>query len=867
MESSGKFGSTLHDSGRREGTVDWEKLLLVYFHDPPDKALSVPGHEERAARYASVALGRRVSNSELRALTKSADVGAAIAERVPLPTAGPRGMRAVSVEEAKLQVSHPLSGVSEFVDCKPLDEDSVIRVITDIVEGLSSPRDRFMALWRLLPDSLPSWMKRLPADTRIPDHTLAHHADAAAGIWASGGQEGACLSVVISPVQRFIEAARSVRDLWTGSALLSWLAFKTMLPVIRSLGPTALVFPSLRGNPLMDLWLRKEGIRKIPKPNVSMRRSPSLPHRFVAMIPWAQDGHSDYGLADRCRLAFQDAWKHSSKSVHGILAKKFDPLNSDWDKDWEAQVTNFFEVTVSVVPLSELSDARMSQHLGGSSFADVWRDASQIRSLSEEIPARHRPGYAQTGAGRWQAQLEFSARLMEAQRQVRHVPPSTARASYYETIPAKCSLFGSWEQMGPAAFDLSREFWNNVVEALQRSSIDGVRLRERERFCAIALVKRFAGPVVLADELSLHASKLRFPDTATVAAAGWLSKASISPDSIREESGYWSGRWLHNTMELDEPNCPQTVQSKLRVAAKNFGPAPVYFAVLKMDGDDIGEWLRGDKSPSLRTVLHPKIAQYYGSLGIQEKLKARRPVGPALHASISGALGQFATQSVPNIVQNHHGTVIYCGGDDLLALLPCTQAVRCALALRQAYRDGNRHGDMLGMGSTATISAGISFVHHREDLRLAIQAARDAEKQAKDEGKDRVHLRFMRRSGGQDGATLDWKGSKWFCERVDDFYRGASSGWTYKLSDEFPSAIVEVLPKSALRSLIVRVGNRIEDPLWQELARPDSPGVLIARWWDSMVASGNDSLSHKDLLENFIRLCKGAAFVARSRDE
>ena len=44
----------------------------------------------------------------------------------------------------------------------------------------------------------------------------------------------------------FIESARSVRDLWSGSMILSWLTFQAMLPVVEQLGPTAVIYPLLR---------------------------------------------------------------------------------------------------------------------------------------------------------------------------------------------------------------------------------------------------------------------------------------------------------------------------------------------------------------------------------------------------------------------------------------------------------------------------------------------------------------------------------------------------------------------------------------------------------------------------------------------
>lgn len=61
--------------------VDCEQLLLVHMHDPVDKALGIKGHESRAARYASAA--------------GLADQLASIAERLPMPSAGRLGERAV----------------------------------------------------------------------------------------------------------------------------------------------------------------------------------------------------------------------------------------------------------------------------------------------------------------------------------------------------------------------------------------------------------------------------------------------------------------------------------------------------------------------------------------------------------------------------------------------------------------------------------------------------------------------------------------------------------------------------------------------------------------------------------------------------
>ena len=203
--------------------TDWEDVLLAYLHDPFDKALAVQGHETRAARYASAALGRDVSRRGLHRLAASADVFAAIAERVPSPTAGRHGERAVGPADG-LGIVHPASGTHAALSLASLDPDKAAAVIEEIVRGLSGPRERFLAIWRLLPDAVAARFgddaARLPADTRIPDHTLFQHTDVTAGLYAAGAPDGgaAFLSFTLGPVQPFIAAARSVRDLWSGSA-------------------------------------------------------------------------------------------------------------------------------------------------------------------------------------------------------------------------------------------------------------------------------------------------------------------------------------------------------------------------------------------------------------------------------------------------------------------------------------------------------------------------------------------------------------------------------------------------------------------------------------------------------------------------
>ncbi|MBI2190386.1 MAG: type III-B CRISPR-associated protein Cas10/Cmr2 [Planctomycetes bacterium] len=873
-------------------------LLISFLHDPPDKALRIPGHEERAARYASAAAGRTVTPEEIKGAALE-DVLASVAERLPMPSAGPSGERAVSPgPNGEIEARHPISGDPFTLTGCALTETLVQDAIQDIVSGFDDPFDRFLLIWRLLPERLAarrSYLACLPADTRVPDHTIWHHLDTTAGLAAalSGVGGPAFLSFSLGPVQPFVAAARSVRDLWSGSAILSWLTFRAMLPLIEKFGPTAVIFPSLRGTPLFDLWLRKErGLgERVDEPSGQAKKAPCFPNRFLAVVAWGPDGHEAESLARQCRERAESGWKLLTEEVRKALDSSLSPLSREWSRLWDAQVQSFFEIRTSVLPLNKdhCSEDLMAELAGPmqKDFGKAFPNAAAVRNLADAIPVEHSPGYDQKHAGRWQAQVELSARLMEAHRSIRHVP------DYHPTgdVPPKCSLMGSYEQMGPAGLQDSAKFWQDAQE---NSSKDGVRLRARERFCAVALTKRFAFPAFLRHELELD--RMPFSDTATVAAAQWLEKAGIVPEQIRESHEDWNGQWLHwprQDFDPDEVKVPDDVWKAMRQGKEKWGSPPAYYAILVMDADDMGQWLRGEKTPKVkvREVLAKKMVDYFTGLHDQEKvekgLNAPRPVGPALHAAISDALTNFAVHIVPSIVAQHDGTLIYAGGDDVLALLPARSSLACARELNRAFRGepgGNggannpgfycKNGrDLLMMGPKATLSAGLAVVHYKEDLREGLEAARKAEKAAKNSGKDALQLAILRRSGEHASTLCSWDFVPRLEGWVQAFEKEASDRWAYHLRGERP--ILKALPIEAIQAEIRRQVGRAEEKTRILLGNGDKKmaGQTLADAFAAYHAmrekrekerQGEDNLAGR-FLEDFITLCQSASFLARER--
>lgn len=311
----------------------WNDLLIAFLHDPPDKALDIQGHVKRARDYIAVALGEAVQGK----LGGVADQQAARAERLPAP----HWIYAKVDPDGSLATFHGLSGQKQVLAVSSCDPAWVTGHIRDVVRMAGDEIEkRFLALWRRLPDKLaaehPEYA-RLPADTRIPDHTIWNHLDITAGLQAAEVETttgAAFLSFSLGPVQSFISAARTVRDLWSGSMILSHLAFQAMLPVIKRCGPTALIYPALRGVPALDLWLlRQKGFSDalLDEPEAARKLAPCLPNRFLAVVPYGPGGQVAQSLAEDCRKAVEDGWQRMADAVCRELGPRLVQISQDWN--------------------------------------------------------------------------------------------------------------------------------------------------------------------------------------------------------------------------------------------------------------------------------------------------------------------------------------------------------------------------------------------------------------------------------------------------------------------------------------------------------------------------------------------------------
>jgi CRISPR-associated protein Cmr2 len=362
--------------------TDYTKKLAAWLHDPAEKQLVLmrdkEGHEGGTSRRLRQALD--ISST---LFDKRTDHLAAAADRPNWPR-GDDAKRYPKFEAVHFtkepELIHPLSG--ERLTLAPLGldigVDSIKAVSQDHFQSLIQEDDEkageelrktFLAFWRFGPevgkhaDQLGALWSMLPADSRTPDHSIWSHVDTVCAIHTalagddSGPDQPALLVMSFGPVQGFIGQARSTSDLWAGSHLLSSLVWEAMKPIVSHLGPDCMVFPALRGVPVVDQWLMQPDVggdafvqlfEDIDSELLAERSdtnplfAASLPNKFMAIVPSKQAT----ALAERAHAAIKTAAKQWAREA--------------------AQLA--FEA--AGVPMSDATHAQINQQLAG--FPEVY---------------------------------------------------------------------------------------------------------------------------------------------------------------------------------------------------------------------------------------------------------------------------------------------------------------------------------------------------------------------------------------------------------------------------------------------------------------------------------------------------------------
>ncbi len=394
--------------------------------------------------------------------------------------------------------------------------------------------------------------------------------------------------------------------------------------------------------------------------DVDAPRIGSVPNHF------AIETKEPVAVAHAAERAFRDAWRQVCDAVWECVVKGSHDSGYETEAIWKRQTENFWEI--------------------------MWTAGT---------------GPADAGS------------FLACRKQWRSHRPSGEPGDKCTVMHDRQELSGHVRAVGRDARMQQEEFWGRIRA---HDIVGPLNLREDERLCSIALVKRLFPLVPGALDWSIPNASKYWPSTVFLGAFPWIRRVrSAAPREVKRYAeavvatcsqalvGGASGtgdsfRWLdpncyHLDFVRDKQRCPLIPGSMAGVRddlvrhlmavyrapddmGRPLGRPSSFFALVKADGDRLGR---------LVSILGPE--------------------------HVGKALARF-TREVPAIVERHGGRTVYAGGDDVLAMVPVPGALACAEELGRCYRSAFRQGNR------ATLSASVLFAHVRSPLGSVLAEVR-----------------------------------------------------------------------------------------------------------------------------------------------
>lgn len=891
--------------------MNWGEKLKQFLHDPVDKCFDIPNHIQRAGKYAEI-IG--ISNLE----AKGPDQIASCMERSVLP-------KEKKVIQNFNEIRHPLSegkiGAPEF------NKNEIFEKMENIFSNLQLPtqdKDKFFYLWRNLIEivsdefkkfkntSIGKYIHVLPADTRIPDHSIWEHLKIASAVNAFWNKENKQLYqnnslflFSIGPVQSFISQARKTQDLFMGSFILSYLTFKAIEVIVEKFGPTNIIYPDLHRQPLMDYLLSKS--IKVKNSSENYIDQPTIPNRFVAILPVTEKNEIE-NIANDAKKCVIEGWK---EMVNSVLEEFNLPIDNQLK---EKQTKNFPEIYWTAIPLKkDNEDVKINDFVDFFEKDEIekWQDLYKFIEEKGEHPPNIGLLY----------QLAYSSieKSIRARKNLRDFVQT-------EESGKKCHLCG--ERQG---------FIKECIGSLKV----GKYISKKEGLCVKCFTKR-ALEKYLEGKFKNIFKDFSFPSTAEVAVTDFKEKALekaqkefkeyimefkdlvgekkfkeliVNPlPKIRgkfKDIENLEGEWFfeENLREKEfkdqfdigvKDEEIQELKNKLKSLTEEVGQPNPYYAIIKIDADNIGKWLSSEKLPSIEyaynsetwTKLPPEFKD-----ALKEKIK-KKILTPAIHSTISHALKNYSIEIVRKVVEEEHlGKLVYAGGDDALAfvnlkdLLDVIRKLRAGFSGHITFKDGTVNVDwennkgfiekddkyLLTMGPQASVSAGVVIAHYKRPLKLVLDKLWEMERKAKniDDNKDAFGIALIKHTGQIKEFVCKWKKENETVDAIEKinkiskfFKKDAnpklSKTFIYKLHNDFIRLKDEEgnfnatsgIFKTEVKRLLFRSLEEVEKKEKEKIAK-ELTEILSDLFWCSGIG-GN--------VNKFIALLEVAAFIYRSED-
>jgi len=848
----------------------FKEKLERFFHDSPDKPfvlLTGESHENRAKDIASK-LNINYNKSV------GSDIVASSMERFFLPKGASINKQLQVIFGENPEFIHPLSGNKLKID---INFDKIIfkKAVAEAIENISKINfnnnvEKFLYIYSYLKDDVkshtPEQYKKYwdiaPADTRLPTHTIFDHLKTTSSldtelIQGKFVNNSMIFIFSIGPIQEFISKARKTQDLYWGSFILSYLTWIAIEEIIKEFGPDSIIFPELSNQPLYKWWMKENYPHIAKHPNVSVK-IPTIPNRFFAILPTRKlEKIQNLNLEAKVKKEFQNLVTFSLNTLnktHQGNIEKFKNQSEDFPYVyWIALPFEDDDPSKNKLAYQiEIEKIKNSFHQSIiDEYTSFLEDISKLSAYTPNIGTIYGWLYS------------FSEKSMRSRKNIRNF-------KQFSETGRKCSICGEYN---PVVYRLTKEeedFWKKgrrsfklrelenqgtiIIES--QNIIPDKYLAEGEGLCSICFTKRFAEKY-FKQKFGENNIESNFPSTAEISLKNLLKDMEIKQEvekykSIMNESKFtfdyellyeenlnenYFNKFKLSTAKLDELKDELKIINN-KIQDKNLRKNK-YYAIIKLDGDDMGKWLSGEKAPELLKMYHNKLLENL-SQDFTEKLRNKlRPMTPSIHSTISKSLSNYSLNYVSKIVEEDAGgKVVYSGGDDVLALINLEDLFDVMVKLRAAFSghmDNNKKAsfrneagfieyedkiDML-MGKEATASMGVVIAHYKEDLRDVINRVNISEEIAKSiSNKNAFNITLLLHSGKKYSATAKWyddsinyeEGTVGLLKRMLSFFKNEiiSSSFLSKLKASLNELYIEnqAVPEGIFINELRRLVNR-----------------------------------------------------------
>ena len=804
----------------------WKKKLRTFLHDPPSKCLNIAIHEE-VARQCMRSIGFSEEDWKDKASQQS-DILAASADRFPFP-------KPVSSKfdlSDKNPFHHPFCN-STYAAELPLNPDLAEKKLQSaiyIVDENLSWKQRFFLYWRRWAEEASKSDSRLaflPADSRIPDHTIWNHMSMASAFRTcledDGTEKTAFLLFQIGPVQEFIEQARSTRDCWSGSYLLSYLMSKALAVIAEEIGPDNIIFPSLRNQAFLDLAMREiyESIHL--EKNRTLRdcllensleeklNVPTLPNRAFVLVP---EDCAEM-LVQKAEDAIRGEWGKIADWVWGQFSDECAGEDiRPWHSLWKTQVESFLKFFSQIMPWdSSLTNESLEKLC--SQIPENQRDPRYFSDVSaSRLSSR---GYT------WSRQYRRLEKAFSGRKALRDFEQYAFPPIVGKGLPQDM-LSGKEECIGPESL------WRNCGKLKHFKENEGP-------YGAICIIKRFF-PDYIQQRYGLAIIPRQIPSTQEIAGdRGYFAVIALDGDAIGKRL---SGETAKALTDLFSPESRAFFASHPEILH-----------------------LKRDLTPSGHIQFSECLSNF--------ALNLVKPVLDAFDGFLIYAGGDDVLGMVP--AKN----ALKVG----MALRMMFRGEFSPLLPRTLFRDFEFHNGwvfrngipLMVPGTDCEVSCGIAVAHGKYPLQRTIREARLAEHRAKTEfGRAAFAVSLLKRGG----EIIHW-GGKWNSPAIELFYAFQEALEKGDVGNRFAYTLMQTLQPYQLEALDE---DSISTPDLEKILAMDFQNIAARQWLknrpDSLVLAYLRSLrdgylpegeKSKAAFADFAKLFLSVTFIHRKVSE